>query len=178
IVETSLFTQGTTSFSSIIFFDSDGIQGTRGRDELAYEMGRQWFYGLIGTDQINAPWLGEGASAMLSQYVFHSESDVEKIMNNNYNILKQSVYSNVVLSDNLDKYSTWEQYLAQKKKAALMFYNLKEKVGNDKFYEIIKKYSVAYSYKIATGENFCRIAEEVSGINLRQFFDEWISGQT
>jgi len=52
-------------------------------------------------------------------------------------------------------------------------------VGTDKFYEIMKTYAntSGLKYGVATTEDFQAVAEQVSGLDLNKFFQDWIYGE-
>jgi len=43
----------------------DPFEGSATEDLIGHETAHQWFYGLIGTDQVNAPWLDESFAELL-----------------------------------------------------------------------------------------------------------------
>ena len=61
-------------------------------------------------------------------------------------------------------------------KAALFFHALQEAVGDETYYAILHAYLKQYQYKTATGDDFLRVAEMVSGQDLQGLYNEWIYG--
>ena len=54
---------------------------------------------------------------------------------------------------------------------------LRRVVTDEIFWEILKNYREKYMYSSANTEDFKEIAEETSGKNLNNFFDQWIYGE-
>ncbi|GHV42050.1 peptidase [Clostridia bacterium] len=175
IVETTLFTPGAVSYPSLIFLDFKSF-GEEADDDvnraIAHEIGHQWFSVLIGSDSVHEQWLTEGITALLDNYVFLDEDGVYSVMRGLYESVRGLVLGR--LTDDLSVYGSWEACrLVQRAKSSLMFYALKQKIGNAAWAETIKRYAVEYSYKIAAGGDFLRIAAETGGTDLTDFFDEW-----
>lgn len=57
---------------------------------------------------------------------------------------------------------------------ALTLHALRERVGDDVFFEIVRTYYDRFAFGNATTDDFIRIAEEVSGDDLTAFFDGWL----
>ncbi|MDH5607438.1 MAG: M1 family aminopeptidase, partial [Anaerolineae bacterium] len=59
-------------------------------------------------------------------------------------------------------------------RGALALHALREKVGDDAFFTILKTYASTYQYKNATIEDFITLSEEISGMELDQLFNSWL----
>jgi aminopeptidase N len=51
---------------------------------------------------------------------------------------------------------------------------LRWELGDEIFFEILRKYYDKYKYSNASTDDFRRICELVSGIELTHFFDQWV----
>jgi aminopeptidase N len=54
---------------------------------------------------------------------------------------------------------------------------VREQVGDEAFFEILRTYYRAYSYEIAYPQDWMAIAEGVSGQELDSLYEEWILGE-
>lgn len=63
-------------------------------------------------------------------------------------------------------------------KGALVLHMLRYVVGDEKFLLIMNTYAKNYNGKSATVEDFQAVCEEVSGMGLAWFFDEWVRETT
>ncbi|MBN2583329.1 MAG: tetratricopeptide repeat protein [Planctomycetes bacterium] len=59
-------------------------------------------------------------------------------------------------------------------KGALTLHALRYLLGDEKFFTIMRRYAQEYEGKHSTIEDVRRIADEVSGLDLRWFFDQWL----
>lgn len=57
---------------------------------------------------------------------------------------------------------------------ALLFHALRLRVGEDAFFNILRSYADRYQYGNASTDDFITLAEEISGEELREFFDAWL----
>ncbi len=128
-------------FSNMIFisdicfnknlYNEDSFAGV-----VYHEVFHQWFYGIIGTDQLNEPFMDEGIVNYLSMKLKGDK------LGNNFN----NKFFKMVLRD----YKTKEQYYdLVYKDAAIYFANIHRKLGDD-FYKLLniiyneKKFSILY----------------------------------
>ncbi len=55
-----------------------------------------------------------------------------------------------------------------------MMWNLMDNIGEEKVLNILRTYYDQYKYKIATTEDFIRVANQVVGKDLTPFFSRWL----
>ncbi|MDR2898782.1 MAG: M1 family metallopeptidase [Clostridiales bacterium] len=178
IVETGLFVSGGMEFSQVIFMDGDYMANPESAKTMIHEIGQQWFYNIVGSDQINSAWMDEGLVALLQEKVTYPDSEqFAKYFESEYTRLGQSIeaLSSLKLKDGISGYKDWTNYYnIQYTKGKLMLYSLNMKMGEEKFNQFIKEYYSAYSFKIATEEDFIKVAEDVYGESLGAFFNRWL----
>ena len=59
-------------------------------------------------------------------------------------------------------------------KGAVFFYQLRESLGDAVLLDVLQAYFQDRKYKLATPDDFLRVTEEVSGLELDGFYEEWI----
>jgi len=80
-----------------------------------------------------------------------------------------------VVNQPVSSFDGWEQYdTIVYLKGALFFDALQEEVGDETYFEIMRRYYEEYKYGIATPDGLMRIAEEVSGRDLDELYRRWI----
>jgi hypothetical protein len=134
VVKASIPLKGM-EFSNMIFVSEKCFNDRNDlRRVLYHEIFHQWFYGIIGTDQVNEPFMDEGIVNYLA------------IMLNGDKL--NSNYSNEFFNKELKDYSSKDEYyrLAYTD-AAIYFSNIHKKLGNG-FYELLKKIYNDKKYKI------------------------------
>lgn len=172
---------GTTTYPTLIFLNTETIQSSSLSLEfsIAGAIARQWFYNIVGNNQISEAWLGEGLSAFVSYEYVYDDEQLENAMRDLYLRLSEN-YANLPYTSMLDDLSVYstsnEFYSIQYTKALLMFYALREKMGRDMFDEFLKVYYKNNYFMVASRKNLVTAAEEVYGESLTGFFANWIYG--
>ncbi len=62
-------------------------------------------------------------------------------------------------------------------RGALTLHELRLKVGDDVFFEILRTYTARYADSTVDTSQFVAVAEEVSGLQLSALFDAWLYGE-
>lgn len=144
---------------------------------VAHEIAHQWWYGVVGNNQVKEPWLDEGLTSF-SEYLFMEQvlnkKDIAKIME------KYTAYTDEIAAKNkLDvlqsiyTYGDYYSYFVYGRPAA-MLWELKEQYGTDKVVEILRLYYQKFQFKIATTEDFIQITNDVLEKDMGTFFDKWL----
>ncbi|MDH7485735.1 MAG: M1 family metallopeptidase [Anaerolineae bacterium] len=149
---------------------------------VAHEVAHQWWYNLVGNDQVDEPWLDEA----LTQYTA--------------SLYYEDRYGQAVAEEarRVNFWDRWEQAREEGRdrpvagpvasfapedygaivysKGPLFFHRLRELVGDRLFEDILRAYFQKHRYGIATAESFLAVAERVSGRNLDALYRQWILG--
>lgn len=177
IVETGMFLSGGMEYPQLIFMDSNYLHTDSSLKTIAHEIGHQWFYNIIGNNQIKEAWLDEGLSMLVQEGIFLTEAEIDAKMRSDYDRLKNTLpdIENKGLLSDLSVYKSWSDYYnIQYTRGKLMFYSLQLKIGTERFNEFLKLYYSKYSYKIASRKDMIQTAEEIYGESLTDFFDGWM----
>ncbi len=59
-------------------------------------------------------------------------------------------------------------------KGAMFFDALRELMGDEAFFEGLRRYCREYKYGVATGEGLLDIMEQIHGQPLGEFYEHWI----
>lgn len=129
----------------------------------AHEIAHQWFYSLVGNDSYGEPWLDESLTTFASYIVTGQEPNFSWQAADDYSLTASAAdfgdddgaYGDVVYDG-----------------GAKMLGRLRDELGEDIFSEGLKTYVQEMKYNIATTADFIRIMQDVSGMNLRPFFEE------
>jgi len=113
-------------FSNMVFLSDKCFTNKEDLQRVAYhEVFHQWFYGIIGTNQINEPFLDEGMVNYLSM----------KLMNDNFGNTFDSRFLDMTLRD---YGSRNDYYKLAYTDAAVFMANIHQKMGDD-FYKLLQK---------------------------------------
>lgn len=179
------FGYGGMEYPGIVYI-SDRQTGTTYKDVIVHETAHQWWYGLVGNDQIRNAWLDESL-AEFSTNVFYEK-------NPSYNIKYSdrlgdaiSSYSFFVemfkpysksMNRRLPEFLTSTDYIYMiYAKGQIMFDSLRLMIGDDAMFLGLKNYFNNNAYKIAKPDNLIGEFEKTSGMNLSSFFESWLEGK-
>ncbi|MGD2145876.1 MAG: M1 family metallopeptidase [Anaerolineae bacterium] len=184
VVETPNYLGGM-EYSSLVVVEDGLYPGVAGVEWLtAHEVAHQWWTIVVGNDQIDEPWLDEG----LTQYstMLHYEKAygkqrgdaiVQSVFVQTYESLKRrgrkmpaGLPANAYPPD-----LYWDIVYDV---GALYFHELRERVGDDAFFDILQTYFTRYRYAIATAASFLETVEEITGDPQLDLYEYWILGQS
>lgn len=145
---------------------------------VAHELAHQWWYGVVGNNQAKEPWLDEGLTTF-SEFLFMEK----KMKQNERKWLYQASDRTKEIHDAIGITSTQKLYdypepvyglMVYVRPAAMMF-RLMDEIGEEKVFKILQTYYNRYQYRIATSQDFFKVANEVAGKDLTPFFQEWLN---
>ncbi len=148
---------------------------------IVHETAHQWWYGVVGNDEIDEAWLDESMAAY-SEVVYFTELYGEeqgqryhKLANEDqYQQVMKSLYDPVVLKP-LSEFKGWEDYgPLVYSKGAVFLNEIRNTYGKDKFNEIMSSYFDTYRFMNATTEDFQEVCEKVTGDDMDVLFENWL----
>jgi aminopeptidase N len=147
-------------------------------DPTVHEVGHQWFYGLIGDDQLEEPWLDE-AAASYTQVLYHEEASRRGYATGMLTFFRDQVRdhpnSEMPIGLAVEDYDTSADYgLFVYRKGALFFDALRGEMGDDLFFEFLQRFYDQHRYEIATAVDFQSTAEDTCECDLDSLFDLWV----
>ncbi|MCX6576743.1 MAG: M1 family aminopeptidase, partial [Candidatus Aminicenantes bacterium] len=148
-----------------------------------HEFGHGYWYGIVGSNEFEEAWLDEGINSYsevkaMSKY-YGPDSAMIDIGNLKIGDLAFQRIS-VIGSGKMDpivknswEYVTGGSYgLNVYNKAALMLLTLEKWLGEDVMAKIMKTYYEKWKFRHPRSQDFVQVAEEVSGRDLKWFFDQ------
>jgi aminopeptidase N len=145
-----------------------------------HEVAHQWWYNVVGNDQVNRPWLDEGL-AQYSTYLYFRDVYGDPGAKGFEDSLKRrwervgSVEKPVGLP--VGEYQYREYGAIVYGRAALFFLALRDQIGEQKMAELLRRYYSEFAWRIASSEDFQALAESVSGQDLSALFQKWVYPQ-
>lgn len=145
---------------------------------VAHEIVHQWYYNVIGNDQIDEPWLDES----LTQYVtglyymdLYGESGAQTYRNNNWaarwNRLNRA---QIPIGLPAAEYKANEYSPIVYGRGPYFVQALAEKMGPAAFDKFLRDYNQTHKWDIGTTASFKQIAERNCQCDLTALFDEWV----
>lgn len=141
---------------------------------VAHELAHQWFGDLVTCNTFNHIWLNEGfatySEALWDEFTY-GRNAFKTTMKNARFFGAGTIY--------VDDLSDWGRIFDSNlsyNKGSWVVHMLRHVVGDSTFFEICKAYrdETAYGYSSATTEQFQAVCESLSGMDLNDFFQQWI----
>jgi hypothetical protein len=151
--------------------------GTLLESTVAHEAGHQWFYNLVGNDQLDEPWLDESLTQFVTWQYFG-----ERYGSGGANGFEQSLQARWSRIEDQDipiglpvaDYQGAAYSAIVYGRGAFFFEALREEMGEDTFDAFMKDYVVSNSWGIGTGENMKALAEERCNCDLTSLYEAWV----
>jgi hypothetical protein len=146
---------------------------------IAHEVSHQWWYNLVGNDEVDWGFLDEGLACWSEQYygeIYHG--DWEYFQYDNYLDEVRNYYASEGISSkiNISVYEAVNEdnyYFIAYTKAPLILEKLRKTIGNSVFIDGLKLFFQQMSYKIALLSDLQSAMETVYGHSLDWFFFPW-----
>ena len=147
---------------------------------MAHELGHQWFGDKITTNSWEDIWLNEGFATFCAAFYMETVHPETRLANRKAVLDNITYYTNgsVKVDDTTNVNRIFDGRLTYNKGSYLLNM-LRFKLGDSTFFKGLQHYqkdpAIIYSY--ARTADLKRNLEEVSGIDLTKFFNEWYTGQ-
>jgi Peptidase family M1 domain len=146
----------------------------------AHEVTHQWWYNVVGNDQVNQPWLDEGL-AQYSTYLYFRDVYGDPAATGFEDSLKRR-WERVSFVEKpvglpVGDYQGKEYGAIVYGRAALFFLALRDQIGEEKMAELLRRYYSDFAWRVAGSQEFQALAETVSGQDLSALFKRWVYPQ-
>jgi hypothetical protein len=167
---------GGIEYPGIVFI------GTLGTDWLVeptvHEVAHQWFYALIGDDQLHEPWLDE-AMATYAEVIYYEEIGRHGMATGLLSQFRAWLRSHpdptLPIGLGVGDYPDPDAYaLFVYGKGALFLDALRGEIGDEAFRSFLRAYFEEQRYGFATGEEFQSAADRACVCDLYALFALWV----
>ena len=144
---------------------------------VAHEVGHQWFYNLVGNDQLDDPWLDESLAQFATLQYFTDRYDTDAANNFHSSLVgrwQRVNQAKIPIGLPVAKYKDAEYGAIVYGRGPLFFEALKNEIGAGVFDEFMKDYTTTLSWKISTPADLKALAEKHCACNLDKIFQEWV----
>jgi Peptidase family M1 domain len=154
---------------------------------VEHEFGHQYWYGMVATNEFEEAWLDEGINSYTEAKVMNAlYGDGTSGLNFPFAQLGETELQRVSYltarnSDPLTR-KAWQFYGSGSYggvtygKTATVLLTLEKIIGEDTMRQALHTYFMRYRFTHPTGEDFLKTIEEVSGKDLRWYFDQAVYG--
>jgi transcriptional regulator with XRE-family HTH domain len=163
---------GVTFLGSAFYDEYDGTARTPLIPLAAHEVSHQWFYGIVGNDQVTEPWLDE-AIAEYSAYLYY-----ERYLPNAGNWWWTYAVDQWAPTGKIDSYifefrSNRDYVDAVYRRGAQFIRDLRETMGDPAFFAFLKEYQRRYAYSFARSRDFFGLVREFTTADLIPLQEEY-----
>jgi len=156
--------QSTFSFNRNSYLESTTV----------HELAHQWFYGVIGNDQLNEPWLDEAMAQYATLLYFG-----QKYGPTGYGYFRKGLESrwngeDMAIGLAVSGYNSSEYLSVVYGHGPLVIENLAKIMGTISFNKFMKDYYQSNKFGISSSQDFLDIAETNCKCKLQKFFDTWV----
>ena len=158
------------------------ITGNRSYESLlgvtAHELAHSWFQHVLATNEMKYEWMDEGFTTYISTLA------VEEMLNKKSSFPFSSSYDNYFYlvssgkeepqQTNANRYIYNMAYeISAYSKGAIFLAQLGYIIGESKLNKTLKSYFEEFKFKHPTPNDFRRVAERISGIQLKWYLTDW-----
>ena len=168
--------------ATAIFYSDVSVTGDRSvrwRNVVIHEVAHQWFGNCVTEYDWDDVWLSEGFATyftlMFREHAYGREDFVSGLISSRNRVWKfyEKNKNYRIVHDNLsdmNQVTTSNTY----QKGAWILHMLRNLVGKETFQKGIRNYYLRYLNSHASTEDFKHEMEKVSGVELDNFFEQWL----
>ena len=158
------------------------ITGTRKFESLvgvtAHEMAHSWFQFILATNESKHEWMDEGFTSYISDEAMNTVMKEEKANphSGSYRgyLFMATSGKEQPQSTHADRYASNRSYgINAYSKGAVFLSQLGYVIGEESLKQTLKRYYNDFAFKHPTPNDFIRVAEKVSGIELDWYLTDW-----
>ncbi len=178
------FNQGGMEYTGLVYV-SDAVTDKMITEVIVHETAHQWWYGLVGNDQINSAWMDE-ALAEYSTTLFYKnnpefgvtyDARIADAMGGFSLYCELSKCSDTSMERSLADFASSAEYSYMTYvKGQLMYDSLNKMVGEDKLIGGLRCYVNKCSYTTAKPDDLIACLEQTSKRNLKPFVTSFLDG--
>ena len=147
---------------------------------MAHEASHSWYQAVLASNEALYPWMDEGFTDFARQESMadmagSSVSESHKASYNSYFTLVSRGLQEPI-SQHADHYNTNLAYkVAAYAMGTVFLEQLKYIIGEEHFYNGMRRYYDTWKFKHPEPNDFIRVMEKVSGLQLRWYMDYWVN---
>lgn len=143
---------------------------------FVHEATHNWYYGMLGTNETNYPWMDEGFTTFAEDEFMGMFTDNPNVHQSAYNVYAQLDASGLrePMSTPGDHFNHNFAYSISSYYMGSMFLNqMRSVVGEEAFWNGMMRYYNVWKFKHPKPEDFLRIMERESGLVLDWYLSYW-----
>lgn len=144
---------------------------------IVHEGAHQWFYNMVGNDQLDEPWLDESLSQFVTWEYYRDKygptgsSGFEESLRGRWQRVEME---EIPIGQPVSSYGGSEYSAIVYGRGAFFFNELREMMGNETFDAFILDYTTSHTWGISSAESLKSLAEKHCQCNLDGFYEDWV----
>jgi aminopeptidase N len=157
-------------------FGANHVDGRRTNERLVvHELAHQWFGNSLTIADWRHIWLNEGF-ATYAEWLWSEEGggpSTHTLATQWYRVLATQDQDITVFDPGVDNLFDMRVY----KRGGLLLHALRLRIGDDKFFALVKTWAADHRHGIVRSSEFVVLAEQLTGQPLAAFFHSWLDEQ-
>ncbi|MCP4212880.1 MAG: M1 family metallopeptidase [Halieaceae bacterium] len=147
---------------------------------VAHEVAHQWFYNVVGNDQVDDPWLDEAVVQYATGLYYRDTYDesAERRYRSSWDERWGRVdHAGIPIGLPTGAYEGSEYGAIVYGRGPIFVATLAEEMGEETFDAFLRDYYQSHQWGIGANDTFQRLAEEHCQCNLGELFVDWVYGE-
>lgn len=146
---------------------------------VVHEVAHQWFYNVVGNDQLDEPWLDEALTQFLTGLYYRevygdqAEQEYRRSWVSRWDRIQSEL---IPIGLSTSRYAAEEYSPIVYGRGPLFLSELEDRMGREEFAGFLRDYVKTNRWGIATGDGFRALAEQHCGCDLGEVFATWVDG--
>ena len=180
VAETFNFT-GIEYPGIVVIADRSWVRGNSFMETtVAHEVAHQWWYSLVGNDQVNHPWIDESLTSF-SEYIYargvydeQRGKEAQTADRDSYNFYRGTGAPDLKLNLPVIAYQDNNYGMIIYVKGPLFYAELEQELGTEQFFKAVQLYFERNRYQVAESQDVLEAFEEATGQDLDRLFYQWV----
>ena len=172
---------GATAISAAMYDETAEISGLPSQvfleSTLAHEVGHQWFYNIIGNDQVDEPWMDEAPTQYVTWVYYvdrYGKQNAEGFRDSWLGRWDRVDRDEIPIGLPSGDYDSRAYGAIVYGRGPLFIEALAQEMGQETFDTFMRAYYENYKWEIGTATGFRQLAEETCQCDLSALFDAWV----
>lgn len=185
------FLHGGMEYPNLVYIANDITDFNTIIKVVVHEIAHQWWYGVVGNNEISDAWFDESLAEYSSVLYFENFPEYEITREQMVNECIQDyglyldVLSSVNLKHNLSMQLPLQNYLSEYEyvymvyvKGTIFIDELRKTIGDDDFFDGLQNLYKDNMFKVITKVEFIEAFNKASGVDVSSFVEGYLSGNT
>ncbi|GAB4454913.1 MAG: hypothetical protein Fur0028_10220 [Bacteroidales bacterium] len=156
---------------------------------ILHEVGHNWFYGILASDERQQPWIDEGINSFYESDYAHTAFSIPKNDWERFNkMMGQSIFPDFLLTDYFyfgghalpiglksEQYSTIDYYFNAYKNTSSVWFFIKKYLGEDNFNDVMKQLYKQKSFQHFDAQEIKSLFEKYGQHSMDWFFNYYLN---